>query len=71
MSFAKIKRSVKQQWKSRTVRANVYSLVALAVQAVALNPATFGITAPAQIIIVNTLNLYLRNKTDRAVKDLG
>lgn len=66
----KAKAKVKQLWKSRTVKANALSLVALAVQYAALNPATFAITAPAQLAAINILNAWLRTKTTKPVDEL-
>ena len=60
---------IKQLFKSRTVKANALSLAAVAVSYVAMNPATFAITAPAQLALINIVNIWLRTKTTVPIED--
>lgn len=61
---------IKQRLKSRTNKLHALSVASLAVEYVLLQPATFGLVTPIQLLVVNVIGSYLREQTTKPVKDL-
>ena len=67
-----IVRKIKQQLKSRTVRDNGAVLLGAIATHVVSNPAILVAPSPATLIVaaLAIYNIYRRNTTDKAVKDI-
>ncbi len=62
-------KKIRQQLKSRTVRANLLMLATAGVGYAAANPALIAAYGPGVGALFAILNIYLRNKTVEPVSD--
>jgi uncharacterized membrane protein (DUF441 family) len=63
-------KNIRQQLKSKTVRKDLALLASAGVAYLAANPAIVAAYGPGAVAAFAILGIYLRNKTDRAVKDI-